>query len=309
MTSPVLSVAVFAHNEAGSIERMLASVARQSLWRLTPRDRRQVVVYANGCADETAAIARRFAASMTGLEVVETPARGKSQAWNAVRSHLRADADWWVFADADVIVHWRALEHLFAEAMAHPEAAVVSSTLVSSARYLPPGARGFLIAARVEAERLKPQRREVSARLYAMRCDVARSITLPPGLLNEDLVLTRLLGSERIRRSRRALVFNREPASVRDLVRYQVRTRIGSFQARRLPAMAVDSNKTPAAVRQRTKAYRGLSWRAWIGKALWLPLRLYVEWAARRVPPASLGDTFWMEVSSAKLVPSRRERR
>jgi hypothetical protein len=169
--------------------------------------------------------------------------------------------------------------------------------------------RGFLESVRVESERLKEPRRMVSARFYAIRREIAEGIRLPPGLLNEDLVLTRLLGSERIWRSREARVFAREPSQVRDIIRYQVRTRIGSFQARRIAGPSVDSNKSAAAMVQRAATYRRLSWKARLGKLLWIPLKLYVEWQARRVPPESLGESFWMKIGSAKLGSSGRRRR
>jgi glycosyltransferase involved in cell wall biosynthesis len=304
--TPVVAVGVLAHNEAGSIERMLASLVRQSIW--DGASEKQVVVYANGCTDSTAELASAFARRHPEIEVVETAEKGKSQGWNAVCRRLRADAEWWVFADADVILHWRALEELFAAAAAHPEAAVISSTLVSSARFVPVRHRGFLETARVESERLKDPRRMVSARLYAMRKSVAEPIRLPPGLLNEDLYLSRMLGSDRIHRSS-ARVFAREPSRIRDIVRYQIRTRIGSFQARAVSGPVVDSNKTVEAMTRRTRSYRRLSWKARVGKLLWMPLKLYVEWRARRVDPATLGESFWMEIDSAKLRAGGRPRR
>jgi glycosyltransferase involved in cell wall biosynthesis len=299
--APVLALGVLAHNEERSLARMLASVIRQSAWRATPPERRQIVVYANGCTDATVEVARRFAGEVPELAVVETPERGKSQGWNALRGHLRRDAAWWLFADADVILHWRAIEELRAAAAEHPEAAVVSSTCVASARFVPVRHRGFVEAAHTESERLKDPRRMVSARFYAIRREVAESITLPSGLLNEDLYLSRLIGSDRIWRSPRARVIAREPATIREIVRYQIRTRIGSFQARQIAGPRVDSNKTPEAMLGRARRYRGLSWKARLGKLVWMPLKLYVELRARRVDPGSLGESFWMKIPSAKL--------
>lgn len=307
MSAEVLAIGVLAHDEERSIGRMLESVLRQSAWRATPADCRQIVVYANACSDATAERVREVARHAPGIEVVETAEKGKSQGWNALHRHLRADARWWFFADADVILHWKAIERLLAAAAEHPEAGVVSSTLVSSARYVPLRHRGFLESARIESERLKDPRRMVSARFYAIRRELAAAIELPPGLLNEDLYLTRLIGSERIWRSPTARVFAREPARLAEIVRYQVRTRIGSFQARAVAGPQVDSNKTAAAMARRTSSYRRLSWKAKLGKLAWIPLKLYVEWQARRVPPESLGESFWMNVDSAKLAP-RRER-
>src|SRR5207247_3134304 len=54
----VFALGVLAHDEEGSIARMLASVVGQSLWRRLPPAERQIVVYANGCSDATAARAR-----------------------------------------------------------------------------------------------------------------------------------------------------------------------------------------------------------------------------------------------------------
>jgi len=307
--TPVFSLGVLAHDEERSIERMLESVVRQSQWRATPVALREVVVYANACRDATVERVRAFAKQAPEVAVVETAEKGKSQGWNALKRCLRSDAEWWLFADADVILHWRAVERLFEAARKHPQAAVISSTLVSSARYVPVAYRGFLESARVESERLKDPRRMVSARFYAMRREVAEAIALPPGLLNEDLYLTRLLGSERIWRSGGALVFAREPSRVGEIVRYQIRTRIGSFQARQISGPKVDSNKTTAAMAKRTASYRRLSWKAKLGKLAWIPIKLYIEWQARRVRPESLGGSFWMNIGSAKLEPRRpRER-
>jgi cellulose synthase/poly-beta-1,6-N-acetylglucosamine synthase-like glycosyltransferase len=288
---------------------MLDSVARQSAWRAARIEHRQLVVYANGCSDHTADAARAWAAGRPDVQVVETTEKGKSQAWNAVKAYLRGDAPLWFFVDADVILHWRAVEALLAAAAAHPEAAVLSSLTVAAARYVPVRHRGFLESARVESERWKTQRRVVSARFYAIRREVAEGIELPPGLLDEDLYLTRLLGSERVWRSDRARVFAREPATLREIARYQVRTRIGTFQARRVSGPPVDSNKTPEMKAQRRGVFWRLSWKGKVGKLLWVPLKVWVEWRARRVPPESLSEDFWMNVASAKLgTAARRER-
>lgn len=101
----------------------------------------------------------------------------------------------------------------------------------------------------------------------------------------------------------------RAPASCRSRSpgsrQQQLRTRIGSFQARRVSGAAVDSNKTASAMAERTRRYRRLSWKARFGKLAWIPLELYVEWLARRVAPESLDDGFWMQVASTKLEPRR----
>ena len=78
-----------------------------------------------------------------------------------------------------------------------------------------------------------------------------------------------------------------------------------SFQARRISGPRVDSNKTAAAMTERTRSYRRLSWKAKLGKLAWIPLKLYVELRARRVRPDALGESFWMKIGSAKLQRKR----
>jgi glycosyltransferase involved in cell wall biosynthesis len=66
----VCSVVVAAHNEAAVIDRCLASLVAPGV---------QVIVAANGCTDDTAAIARRT----PGVEVVELATPSKIAALNA----------------------------------------------------------------------------------------------------------------------------------------------------------------------------------------------------------------------------------
>ena len=61
MNPPVLAIGILAHDEEGSIARMLQNVVRQTAWRATPAARRQIVVYANGCTDRTAEVVREIA--------------------------------------------------------------------------------------------------------------------------------------------------------------------------------------------------------------------------------------------------------
>jgi cellulose synthase/poly-beta-1,6-N-acetylglucosamine synthase-like glycosyltransferase len=89
-----------AHNEAAIIERTVASL-RGIDW---PQDRFRVLVVADNCTDQTAAIARTAGAEV--LERLDTTKRGKGYAldyaFNASRAKQWADAVVVVDADAEV---------------------------------------------------------------------------------------------------------------------------------------------------------------------------------------------------------------
>lgn len=89
------SVIIPAHDEAGYIGACLSAV-------LASEASVQVVVVANGCRDDTARIARAYAAPGVDLDVVETEKGGKLNALSlgdaAARHGIR------IYLDADVIV-------------------------------------------------------------------------------------------------------------------------------------------------------------------------------------------------------------
>jgi glycosyltransferase involved in cell wall biosynthesis len=96
-TPPEFSVIIPARNEAALIERALDSIASQAC---APGSLEAVVV-ANGCVDDTAERARRFARGQPGLcvQVLEEQQPGLARAKNlGVRA---ARGQWLVFLDAD----------------------------------------------------------------------------------------------------------------------------------------------------------------------------------------------------------------
>jgi glycosyltransferase involved in cell wall biosynthesis len=90
-----LSIVIPAYDEASRIAPTLAA------YRDGFGDDVEIIVVANGCHDDTAAIARRIAAERAGIEVIEIPeAIGKGAAVRA--GFARARGDWVGFVDADL---------------------------------------------------------------------------------------------------------------------------------------------------------------------------------------------------------------
>ncbi|HEY9740919.1 MAG TPA: glycosyltransferase family 2 protein [Coleofasciculaceae cyanobacterium] len=105
VSRPRVAVLVPAHNEASGIGATLETLLPQ----LTDQDR--LIVIADNCSDETAAIARCSGATV--VERIDAERRGKGYALDYGLRFIEADPpDVVVMADADCIVHQGAIERI-----------------------------------------------------------------------------------------------------------------------------------------------------------------------------------------------------
>ncbi len=105
MNPSKIAVLIPAHNEALTIEKTLTSLLPQ----LTPEDR--VIVVADNCTDDTAAIARKF--EITVLERTDSAKLGKGYALDYGIQFLKSDApSVVVLIDADCLVHANTVQQL-----------------------------------------------------------------------------------------------------------------------------------------------------------------------------------------------------
>lgn len=101
-----IAVCILAKDEARTIDRCLRRLGAQSFIRQASQQI-DIHVVANGCTDDTAAVASNGAAlfddTRATLHVHDLRPGGKSRSWNrAVHELTRADADAFVFVDADI---------------------------------------------------------------------------------------------------------------------------------------------------------------------------------------------------------------
>lgn len=111
MKNKQVTVLVPAHNEASGISQTLTALLPQ----LTPQD--DIIVVADNCTDQTAAIARKF--GVTVLERRDSEHLGKGYALDYGLKFLRADPpSIVVLVDADCIVHSGTIKKLAQTALA-----------------------------------------------------------------------------------------------------------------------------------------------------------------------------------------------
>lgn len=185
-----VDIAVFAHNEAAGIARMIEGLARQDLLRRADLSAR-VYILANGCSDDTITRARAALRDLPvsdRFEVMDFAEGGKSRTWNRfVHEVSRPESELLVLCDADIEIPCEdALSRLVETLVARPELAVANSRPVKDIAFRPEEAAGLdrLIAA--GGGSLDDWRKAICGQLYAMRAGVARGIHLPIGLPVED---------------------------------------------------------------------------------------------------------------------------
>ncbi len=202
-----------AHNEAGVIEATLSSL-------LDGAEPGEFAIYVvcNGCADNTAELARRFA----GVGVVEVSAASKSGALN--EGDRRAGEVFpRIYLDADVVTSAESLRRVV-DALDGPDARAAAPRLVVKTEGRPLIVRGFY---HVFVRLPWVTKNLVGSGFYALSCAGRRRFESFPELINDDQMV-RSLFSDDERISIRDAVFTVEaPWSTLSLIRAKARVITG----------------------------------------------------------------------------------
>lgn len=323
-----VDIGVFAHNESAGIAAMVQALVQQVAGGLDLR----VVVLANGCRDDTAALARTAAAGSPRVEVADLSAPGKSRTWNTFVHHLsRPDADILIFADADITFPVDdCLARLAQGLAARPALWVMNSQPVKDIAANPVGLTPLDRVIAAAGGGLDDWKSAICGQLYAMPAAAARRFSLPIGLPVEDgflraMVLTdALTGPEdftRIDGLDGLFHIYASERSIGALLRHQVRIVIGSAinaalfaQLRDLPAdrrlpqlqaAAADSGWVGGVIRQRLPSWQ-FGYVPWHFLTKRLTRGLAAPRNAKRLPVVLAGFGFdaivyiWAQIRMAK---------
>lgn len=173
-----IAVAVFAHNEARNLAATLDSILAAA--SAFPS---RIAILANGCRDDTVAVARAIASRHPNIDVVEIALADKANAWNRYVHEVSAtspfsEAALHVFVDGDVRVTATSFSAFSSTLRDHPLANAVGG--------LPTSGRD-----RVAWCRRMVANGTLAGGLYALPRDFVqrlrlRRIAMPRGLIGED---------------------------------------------------------------------------------------------------------------------------
>ncbi|MDO8647959.1 MAG: glycosyltransferase [Candidatus Diapherotrites archaeon] len=220
-----LSVGIAAYNEEESIERMLSSVFKSTLWRQTPPGMREVMVCCNGCTDKTEEIVKRISVEQRRGDVkLIVSAPGKAVAWNALVKKMDGRAKVLFFADADVLVHRKALENL--------KSALSGRALIAAARIVPLTAADSAFMRginKLSKEVLRSGTPWVTGMLYGVKRDFAESVKMPANIICDDTFLEIKAGN-RVVFVNSAKVYYQSARKIRDYMNARIRNFAGGRQ-------------------------------------------------------------------------------
>ncbi len=227
-----VDIGIFAHNEAAGITALLQSLAAQNLDGLTVR----ILLLANGCTDDTVAVARGF--GLSDLVVCDLPEGGKSRTWNRFVHDLSDPlAEVLLFLDADIALpDADSLRGMVAGVQANLALHVFNSRPVKDIVYRPQALSRIDRLIAMAGGGLDDWQTAICGQLYAMPAARARALHLPIGLPVEDgflraMVLTDALTiPEDFTRISGGDVFHiyASERGIAALIRHQVRIVIGS---------------------------------------------------------------------------------
>lgn len=203
MSATAVDIAIFAHNEARGISKFISQLSAQTIFSEPGLDVR-VLILANGCTDETAAIARHEIAALPPalserLAVIDLAEGGKSRTWNTFTHELaRPESVYYLYVDADIdLPVTNGFATMVAQMASRRELEVfVSRPLKDTAYYkIDIGLVPWLISQ--GGGSLDDFRTSIAGSLYILRKETAKAIHMPVGLPVEDgflraMILTRL---------------------------------------------------------------------------------------------------------------------
>jgi len=199
-----LSIGILAYNEADAIATLLESLGQQSLLTTNsnPEHSVEIIVVANGCTDNTSAIANQTLEKLShkreqaswNWQVCEVDEAGKSNAWNLfIHQFAAPDADFFYLMDADIkLQDASALEKMLETLIKHPEYWIALDQPIKDVELKANKSWIEKLSVAVSKSSNAGQL-YICGQLYCGRAEPLRNIWMPPGLPVEDGFLTQMI--------------------------------------------------------------------------------------------------------------------
>ena len=239
----IVSIGIFAHNEAENITQTLDSLIAQDIFEdeNTKELDIHVSVIANGCTDATVDISKNYLREKhrVSSRVLEIEKSGKSNAWNEfIHSSDSQHVDYFVCMDSDITFGSYDVISSLIEALFDSDEAYLSVDIAQKDTVLKSRKSMFERVSLFFSRMMKQGSTAVAGSLYCARGEKLRKITMPDGLPVEDGFLRAMLVTDLFTQkdnNKRILVvdnvchyFTPDP-SIKSLFRHEERLLIGTF--------------------------------------------------------------------------------
>ena len=241
--TPSILIGIFAHNEADNITATLDSLAQQDIFLppMLPKLQVRVSILANGCTDDTVAIAEAYLKKMPRFKaqviVIDKP--GKSNTWNEfIHSTESKAADYFVCMDSDIKFGSDNVISTLISRLSASDEAYLAVDIAQKDTLLKPHKTLFEKISLFFSHMMKQGSSAVAGSLYCAKGDQIRKIHMPEGLPVEDGFLRAMLVTElftKTENNQRILVVNdvchyfTPDPSIKSLLRHEERLLIGTF--------------------------------------------------------------------------------
>lgn len=211
----LIAIVIIAKDEAAAIGGLIEQLRRQSLF--TEKHGIGIVVVANGCTDDTTAVAKRtlhetMESAGIGWQVYDTPVAGKARSWNlAVHELIEPETDVGFFLDADIdLAGPDVLADLLIQLEASPSARAVSGYPVKDIARKSNKSLIDRFSLKVSAQ--TPALHSINGSLYVARMGELRRIWLPVPTPGEDGMLSALIHTDGFSHAPQLDLIERAPA-------------------------------------------------------------------------------------------------
>ncbi|MCX8189828.1 MAG: glycosyltransferase [Candidatus Diapherotrites archaeon] len=293
----MLSIGICAHNEEESIAKTLEHIFKQTLWKKTSPDRREIIICANGCTDNTAAIVKKISKEHPEIKLIEISEKSKALAWKRIVHSSSPAASKIFFVDADVVVHHHALERIAAAFKEKPWILLVGGFAVPFGVRETKDQRMRQINEAYRKRVLKNKPKHLSGALYGINRNHALEIAkkMPDNILIEDAYIQAVTPKEQYMKVFSAKVYFKPPLSIKDYENQMRRFEAGKMQ---LSALGLIGRRSfLAELRAKIATSRGLPLKTRISAGY--------RWAKTRVSARIRRGDFWPKNVSSKLHRSK----
>ncbi|MEM4662663.1 MAG: glycosyltransferase family 2 protein [Candidatus Diapherotrites archaeon] len=286
-----LSIGICAHNEEESIRKTLEHIFKQTLWNQVPNDKREIIICANGCTDNTAKVVREIAEQHPEVRLIEIEQKSKALAWKHIVNSSNQKAPVLFFVDADVIVHHKALERIWNAFSKRPKLLLVGGFAIPFGinEAKEPIMKEINAAYRKRVLQNKPG--HLSGALYGINRNHAIEISkkMPNDILVEDAYIQLVTPKERYLKVFDAKVYFKPPLTMKDYVRQQRRFEAGH---RQLVKLGLAKKKSLLSeLKNKIRRSRGLPLRTKISLGYnWLKSKLYTKMPGQELWPKNVSS-------------------